>query len=337
MRKTSYTSKREHSANADGRRHALKPGLARLPVLDDCPVPAGQTNSSAALGGIEAGGTKWVCAVGAGPSEIRASITIPTTTPEETISRAAEFLRANGPLSAVGVGSFGPLDLNQDSAHWGEITTTPKPGWAGTPLHTHLAERLGVPIALDTDVNAAALGEHCWGAARGFDTFSYLTVGTGIGAGSLVHGELLHGLVHPEVGHLLIPHDRERDPFDGVCPFHRDCFEGLASGEAMRRRWGKPGPQIEHAAAWDLEAEYVALGVLNMTCVLSPQRIILGGGVMQHQSLIGQIREKFVHLAAGFLATPALDERVDSYLVSPALGNRSGVVGALELARRLCP
>lgn len=286
-------------------------------------------------GGIEAGGTKWVCAVGTGPDDLHALTTIPTSTPDETIGRAADFLLANGPLTGVGIGSFGPLDLDRRSPHWGTITTTPKPGWAGTPVVTRLSQRLKTPIALDTDVNAAALGEHRWGAARGVGTFCYLTVGTGIGAGTMVRGELLHGLVHPEVGHLRIPHDRTRDPFDGVCPFHGDCFEGLASGEAMRKRWQQPGPEIDREDAWDLEAEYIALGILNVVCVLSPQQVIVGGGVMKHPFLIRLVRDHFVELAADFLQAPELRERITDFIVNPALGDHSGVLGALELARRL--
>ncbi len=285
------------------------------------------------LGGIEAGGTKWVCATGSGEGDVQESVTFPTTQPAETIARAIEFFTANGPTVAVGVGSFGPIDVRRDSPTWGTITTTPKPGWANTDLLGELGAALGVPLGFDTDVNAAALGEHRFGAAAGLDTFCYLTVGTGIGGGGMADGALLHGLLHPEIGHMRIPHDRARDPFDGVCPYHGDCFEGLASGSALRARWGVPPEEIDGEEAWLLEAEYLALGLLNVICMLSPQRIIVGGGVMNQPSLLPSVRRRVSELAHGYFETPELGEAVDDYIVSPALGDRAGVLGALELAR----
>lgn len=187
-------------------------------------------------GGLEAGGSKWVCAVGNGPSEIVETATFPTTAPDETIERAVHFFASNGSLAAIGIGSFGPIDHHRSSRSFGFITTTPKPGWAQTDIAGKLEESLAVPVAFDTDVNAAALGEQRWGAAIGLDSFCYLTVGTGIGGGVVANGRLVHGLLHPEVGHMRIPHDRVTDPFPGCCPYHGDCFEGLASGEAMRLR-----------------------------------------------------------------------------------------------------
>ncbi|HEY8645080.1 MAG TPA: ROK family protein [Gaiellaceae bacterium] len=272
-------------------------------------------------GGIEAGGTKWVCAVGTGPDDLREHITFPTTTPAETLGRAVEFFAENAGVSAVGVGSFGPIDLRA-----GRITTTPKPGWANTEIVSALQDALGVPVAFDTDVNAAALGEQRWGAAVGLDTFCYFTVGTGIGGGVMAGGRLVHGLRHPEIGHLLIPHDRERDPFAGSCPFHGDCFEGLASGGAIRERWGKPGEELgEEREVWELEAEYLALGVANVVLTLSPQRVILGGGVMKQPSLLPLVRTRTSELLAGYVSVPEL--------VAPGLGDRAGVLGAIELAR----
>jgi len=272
-------------------------------------------------GGIEAGGTKWVCAVGEGPVDLRLLATLPTTTPEETIALAADFFSRNGKLDALGVGSFGPIDVRR-----GLITNTPKAGWANTDVVGMLSSALGVRVAFDTDVNAAALGEHRWGAAAGLDTFCYVTVGTGIGGGAMVNGRLLHGLVHPEFGHMRIPHDRDRDPFDGVCPFHGDCFEGLASGEAMRARWGTPAEMNDDAAAWALEAEYLALGLVNVISALSPQRIILGGGVAKQPMLLPLLRARIGNLLAEYIAAPDI--------VAPALGDRAGVLGAIELARQ---
>ncbi len=280
-------------------------------------------------GGVEAGGTKWVCAIGTGPDDLHGLTTFPTTTPAETLERTAAFFTQNGGVSAVGVGSFGPLDLAQ-----GRITTTPKPGWAGTDVVSALELALGVPVAFDTDVNAAALGEQRWGAAEGLDTFCYLTVGTGIGGGIIARNRLLHGLLHPEVGHMLIPHDRERDPFAGVCPFHGDCFEGLASGSSLLERWGKPAEELtDRPEVWELEAEYVALGVVNVICTVSPERVILGGGVMKQPALLPLVRTRVQELLAGYVSAPELSDGIGAYLVTPALGDRAGVLGALELAR----
>jgi fructokinase len=285
-------------------------------------------------GGIEAGGTKWVCATGSAPDDVEEVVTFPTTQPKETIARAVEFFAENGALDAIGVGSFGPIDIKRSSPTWGRITTTPKPGWAGTDLVAALKEGLEVPLALDTDVNAAALGEHRWGAAAGLDTFCYITVGTGIGGGGLANGQLMHGLLHPEFGHMRIPHDRERDPFDGVCPYHGDCFEGLASGEAVHARWGEAPENLTDPRVWELEAEYIALGLLNVICTSSPQRIVIGGGVMHEPSLLPLVRRHVRELAAGYIDAPELADAIDDYIVPPALGDRAGVLGAFELARR---
>ncbi|MDX6451859.1 MAG: fructokinase [Gaiellaceae bacterium] len=284
-------------------------------------------------GGVEAGGTKWVCGIGTGPDDLHALETFPTTTPAETLARATEFFARNGGVAAVGVGSFGPIDLRT-----GRITTTPKNGWANTDVVSVLRDALGVPVAFDTDVNAAALGEGRWGAAVGLDTFCYFTVGTGIGGGVLAGGRLVHGLIHPEVGHMLIPHDRARDPFDGSCPFHGDCFEGLAAGSAIERRWGKPGVELgDRSEVWELEAEYLARGVVNVICVVSPQRVILGGGVMKQPSLLPLVRARTRELLGGYIAAPQLTEGLDEYIVGPALGDRAGVLGAIELARLAHP
>jgi fructokinase len=280
-------------------------------------------------GGIEAGGTKWVCGIGTGPDDLHALETFPTTTPAETLARAAAFFDQNGGVAAIGVGSFGPIDLRA-----GRITTTPKPGWSETDVVSVLEGALGVPVAFDTDVNAAALGEGRWGAAMGLDTFCYFTVGTGIGGGVIAGGRLVHGLIHPEVGHMLIPHDRARDPFGGSCPFHGDCFAGLATGSAIERRWGKPGEELGgRSEVWELEAEYLALGVVNVICIVSPQRVILGGGVMKQPSLLPLVRARVRELLAGYIVAPELTDGLDEYIVGPVLGDRAGVLGAIELAR----
>lgn len=271
------------------------------------------------FGGIEAGGSKWKCAVGTGPDDLRAVSTIATATPGETIGEAVAFFDREGPVDAIGIGSFGPVDLAR-----GVITTTPKPGWAHTDVSGEIGRRLGVPVAFDTDVNAAALGEHRWGALQGLDVCCYVTVGTGIGGGILVGGTPVHGLQHPEVGHLRIPHDRDEDPFPGVCPFHGDCWEGLASGPAMEARWGRPADEVADDAPWALEARYLALGVLALMAVVSPQRIVVGGGVLNRRGLLELVQRQLDQLVSGYVAVPEL--------VPPALGARAGVLGALALA-----
>ena len=285
-------------------------------------------------GGIEAGGTKFVCAVGTGPDDVRADMQFPTTTPEETIGRAIDFL-ASFPtkLAAVGIASFGPVDLSPASPTFGYITTTPKPGWANTDLAGLVGRALDLPVGFDTDVNGAALGEFRWGAARGLDTFVYLTIGTGIGGGGMVGGKLMHGLVHPEMGHMRLPHDREADPFEGVCPFHGDCLEGLATGPALEARWGQRGETLppDHPA-WPLEAHYLALAVANLVCTLSPQRIILGGGVMKEHHLFPLIRAEVQALLNGYVRAPEVLDDIDQFIVPPGLRGRAGVLGAIALA-----
>jgi fructokinase len=286
------------------------------------------------VGGVEAGGSKWVCAVGTGPADVRDSVVVPTTTPEETIGRVIEFFASHDGLDAIGVGSFGPVDAEPSSATWGYITSTAKPGWAGVDVAQRLGSALGLPVAFDTDVNAAAIGERRWGAAAALETFCYITVGTGIGGGGFVNGRLMHGLLHPEFGHMRIPHDRLRDDFAGVCPFHGDCLEGLASGEALRIRTGTPASELaDDDAVWGLEAHYLALGLVNVICTLSPHRIVLGGGVMRREALLGLVRREVQALLGGYLTAHALDGGIGEYIVPPQLGDRAGVLGAFELAK----
>ena len=288
------------------------------------------------FGAIEAGGTKFVCGVGTGPHDL-AITHLATTSPEATIGSAVTFLKENsgGKLQAVGIGSFGPVDLRPSSPTFGCITSTPKPGWQNYDFAGAVGKALAVPVGFDTDVDAAALGEARWGAGQSVSDFLYLTVGTGIGGGAIVNGQILHGLVHPEVGHIRIPHDRERDPYSGCCPFHGDCLEGLASGPSMEKRWGKPAHELpQDHPAWALEAHYLALGLANWVCTLSPKRTILGGGVMQQQWLFPLIRAELIRLLNGYVRSTELIENVDEYIVPPKLGNRSGIVGALVLAEQ---
>lgn len=290
------------------------------------------------VGGIEAGGTKFVCAVGSGPDDICAESRFPTTVPDETIARAVQFFREQqlqlGPLSALGIAAFGPIDPHPGSARFGYITSTPKPGWRDTDFAGRVSRELGLPVGFDTDVNVAALGESRWGAAQGLDTFLYLTVGTGIGGGGLVNGRMMHGLVHPEMGHVRIPHDRVEDPFPGRCPFHGDCLEGLASGPAIEARWGKPSRELPpYHPAWTLEAKYLALALVNYICTFSPQRLILGGGVMEQQQLFPLIHRQVQKLLNEYVQAPAVIDQIDEYIVPPGLGNRAGVLGAIALAQ----
>lgn len=285
-------------------------------------------------GGIELGGTKNVCAVGDGPDGILNERRIPTTTPGETLAQIIAFF-GQYQLDAVGIGSFGPVSLDRGAPNYGFITTTPKPGWANTDVVGMIGRALGVPVGFDTDVNAAALGEWRWGAGSNLDMLLYLTIGTGIGGGGISNGALMHGLLHPEMGHIRLPHDRDIDPFEGTCPFHGDCLEGLASGPAMKARWGESAKALpdEHPA-WALEAHYLALACVNFICTLSPQRIVLGGGVMNQRQLFPLIRQEVQRLLNGYVqAAPVLDQ-IESYIVPPALGERVGVLGALALAEQ---
>jgi fructokinase len=289
------------------------------------------------LGAVEAGGTKFVCAVGQGPESLLEEIRFPTTSPEETLDKTIRFFKTQiekrGPLAALGVGCFGPVDIHPSSRTFGRISKTPKTAWEGADVYVPLREALGIPVGFDTDVNAAALGEWRYGAAQGLDTFVYLTFGTGIGGGGMTDGRLMHGLVHPEMGHMMIPHDKAQDPYPGKCPFHRDCFEGLAAGPAIEARWGARGETLpEDHPAWELETDYIALGLMNLICILSPQRIILGGGMMQQAHLFPLIRQKVTGLLAGYVQANDILEEIDTYIVPPALGNRAGILGGIALA-----
>ncbi|MDH3215157.1 MAG: ROK family protein [Candidatus Krumholzibacteria bacterium] len=291
-------------------------------------------------GSIEGGGTKFVCTVASGPHDIRDELRYPTTAPDETIGRAIAFFekqqKKHGRLSALGIGSFGPIDVDPDSPTWGYVTSTPKAGWSNTDFVGRIRARFDIPIAWDTDVNAAALGEHVWGAAKGLDTFIYITVGTGFGGGGMVRGKLMHGLVHPEMGHIALPHDHDTDPYPGRCPFHGDCLEGMAAGPAISERWGVSGKELppDHEA-WVLEAEYLALGLRTFVCTLSPQRIIMGGGVMQVESLFPLVRARLQKLLNGYVQHPSLIDNIDNYVVPPALGKQAGMLGGVALAQRI--
>lgn len=288
------------------------------------------------LGGIEAGGTKFVCGIGTGPENLEV-FRIATESPDATVANAVEFFRerAGDRLQAVGIGSFGPVDLHSDSPTFGYITSTPKLNWRNFDLVGAIRNALHVPVGFDTDVNAAALGEARWGAAQDVSDFVYLTVGTGVGGGAVVQGNVLHGLLHPEMGHIRIPHNFTRDPYRGGCPYHGDCLEGLASGPAIEQRWGAPADRLpaDHPA-WSLEAHYLALALNAWVCTLSPKRLLLGGGVMQQPHLFGLIRRELADILNGYIQMSEITEENDRFVTAPRLGARAGVLGALVLAEQ---
>ncbi|WP_317983776.1 ROK family protein [Paenibacillus spiritus] len=284
------------------------------------------------LGAIEAGGTKFVCGIGYEDGTILERASFPTTTPEETMALVFEYFRDKA-VEAVGIGSFGPIDPVPGSPTYGYITTTPKPHWGGYNLVGAVRAELNVPVGFDTDVNGAALGESLWGAAQGLESCLYITVGTGIGAGAVVHGELIHGLSHPEMGHIYVRRHPD-DRYEGFCPYHGDCLEGVAAGPAIGARWGKPAAELEAGhPAWEMEAHYLAHALMNYVLVLSPQRIVMGGGVMKQSHLFPLIRTQLQELLAGYVQHASLKDGIDRYVVPPGLGDNAGLAGALALAR----
>lgn len=285
-------------------------------------------------GALEAGGTKMVLSVGNDRNELTDQVSIPTEAPDTTIPRIIDWFRAKG-ISALGIGTFGPVDLNPSSGTYGWITSTPKPGWGMTPLLPRLRDALQIPAAIDTDVNAAALSEWQLGAARGLNSCLYVTVGTGIGAGLVIEGKLVHGMMHPELGHMLLRPLPDDPAPDGFCPYHRGCAEGLASGPALEKRWGQKAETLpEDHEAWRIEAAYLAQLCMNAVCAFSPERIILGGGVMQQKHLFPMIRQETRKLLNGYIDAEQLRTGIDSYIIAPGLGTRSGALGALLLARQ---
>lgn len=293
--------------------------------------------SEGLYGGIEAGGTKFNCVVGNAPEAIEAQTRIPTTTPQETLRRVIDFFQPYASarrIVALGIGSFGPVDLDRASPTFGWITSTPKPGWRNTDILGPLVRTLPIPVTLDTDVNVAALGEVTWGAARGVDPALYLTIGTGIGGGLIQHGRPFQGLSHPEMGHIRIPHNRSLDDFPGNCPFHGDCFEGLANGPAIEKRLGQSAASLaDDDPFWTIEAGYIAAALATYILVLSPARIILGGGIMERRFMFPIIRRGVLESLNGYVEVASLLQHVEEYIVPPQLGGQSGVLGAIALAR----
>lgn len=277
------------------------------------------------FGAVETGGTKIVCAAGTGPDDVRARHRFTTTDPRAAMDEIARFFREVPPVAAIGIASFGPVCLDAGSAHFGSILHTPKIAWRDFPLRSAVREATGVRrVAIDTDVNAAALAEHTWGAARGIGDFIYVTIGTGIGGGVMSRGRPVHGLMHPEIGHMALPRDPARDAFAGCCPSHGDCFEGLACGPAMEQRWGAPAHQLPPGhPAWELEIDYVAAGFTNLVYAVSPKMIVLGGGVSEGLP-VERIGAAMARRVAGYAPLPELRRA--------ALGGDAGVLGAIALA-----
>lgn len=290
--------------------------------------------SAPLFGAVEAGGTKFLCAVGTSPQDLRDIFRLPTESPGKTLGEVAAYFSGmavkHGPLAAVGIASFGPAGVDPASAHWGHILSTPKPSWSHTDVAGMIARSLNVPIGFDTDVNGAILAEHRWGAARGLDVATYVTVGTGIGGGTIVGGRVVHGLVHPEVAHFYPPRHRADHVFAGVCPFHGGCLEGLACGPAIIARWGGSLSELpsDHEAH-EIVAFYLAHLSVALQAILSPQRIVFGGGVADAPGLRDHVREKYLELGAGYFGDRATLKDV---IAAPQLGNRSGLLGALRLA-----
>ncbi len=285
------------------------------------------------LGAIEAGGTKFVCAVGTVEGELIERIQVDTEMPEQTMSKVIAFFQKH-PIEALGIGSFGPIDIEKASNTYGNITSTPKPGWGNYPFVETMKEALDVPIEFNTDVNAAALGELMHGAAKGLDSCLYITVGTGIGAGAVVQGNLLQGLSHPEMGHVLVRRHPE-DTYKGRCPYHGDCVEGMAAGPAIEERWGKKGLQLaDRQEVWELEAYYLAQALMQYILIVSPKKIIMGGGVMKQAQIFSLVHKQLQELLNGYVAMPQITERINEYIVPPALGDDAGITGALMLAKQ---
>lgn len=289
------------------------------------------------FGGIEGGGTKYICAIAEGKEHILDEVRLPTTSPEETLREVINFfqnhINQGRSIQRIGLANFGPIDPVLDSSTYGTVLPTPKSDWSNFNLVKKLSTALNIPIIFDTDVNAAALAEAIWGAGKELDGVLYITLGTGIGGGYYINGSVIHGLLHPEMGHILIPHDFDRDPFPGICPFHGDCFEGLASGLALEKRWGKKAELLpEDHPAWALEAEYIALALFNYILILSPRKIILGGGISKQKQMLPMIHSKVKHSLSEYVHSSLINERIEEYITLPGLGERSGIMGALAMA-----
>ena len=282
-------------------------------------------------GSLEAGGTKMVCAIGDEQGHILERVSIPTLAPENTMPAILDFFR-NKNISALGIGCFGPVDLDKKSPTYGHITTTPKLAWKNYDIVGVCEKELGVPVGFDTDVNGSALGEATWGCTKDLDNSIYITVGTGIGVGVIIDRKPYHGMLHPEGGHIFLAR-HPQDPMErGVCPYHELCLEGLASGPSIQARWGKPGVELaDRKEVWELEAYYLAQAICSYIMILSPERIIVGGGVAHQEQMMPLIRKEVAKQMGGYIAAKGMQD-LDNYIVLPSLNDNQGILGALKLA-----
>ena len=284
------------------------------------------------LGALEAGGTKMVCAIGDESGKIYEQVSIPTETPEITMPRLISYFEERQ-IEALGIGCFGPIDPDKKSETYGYITSTPKLAWADYNIVGTMEKSLMIPVGFDTDVNGSVLGEVTFGQAKGKKCVVYVTIGTGVGAGIYIEGKLLHGMLHPEAGHILLT-QRQDDTYEGTCPYHKTCLEGLAAGPAIEARWGRKAVELkDDARVWDLEAYYIAQAIVNYILILSPQMIILGGGVMHQEQLFPKIRSYVKKMMNGYIKTKEMAD-LDHYIVPASLHDDQGIMGALELGRR---
>ncbi|MBJ6360531.1 ROK family protein [Paenibacillus sp. GCM10012307] len=282
------------------------------------------------IGAVEAGGTKFVCGIGDENGAVEDRISFPTEQPEKTLQQVIDYFQGKQ-VEAIGVGTFGPINIDPSSPEYGFVTTTPKPGWSGYDFLGTLKKAFQVPFGWDTDVNAAAFGEATWGAAKGLDSCVYYTIGTGVGMGVYSEGKLVHGLIHPEGGHVPVRRHPE-DTYEGFCPYHGDCLEGVAAGPALEKRWNVKGSELaaDHPA-WPMEAFYIGQAVTSAILMLSPKKVILGGGVMHQLQLFPMIREEVRRNLNGYVSHPAVQDEIDSYIVPPGLGDNAGLCGSLAL------
>lgn len=283
------------------------------------------------FGALEAGGTKMVLAIGNEDGEILEQISIPTETPSITIPKIIDYFKQKN-IVALGIGSFGPIDLDKNSATYGYITSTPKLAWKNYDIVGNIKKSLSIPIGFDTDVNGSALGEATWGSTKGIASSIYITVGTGIGVGVYQNGNLMHGMLHPEAGHILLS-KHPMDTFEGICPYHPNCLEGLASGPSIEKRWGKKAIELQdNQQVWEMEAYYLAQALVNYILTLSPHRIILGGGVMHQEQLFPLVRQQVSKLLGGYIKTSQL-ENLEQYIVPATLNDNQGIMGCIQLAK----
>ena len=283
------------------------------------------------FGALEAGGTKMVCAIGDENGNILERVSIPTGTPENTMPPMIEFFKDKG-ICALGIGCFGPVDLDKKSPTYGYITSTPKLAWTNYPIVAEFEKALGVPVGFDTDVNAAALGEATWGCTKDVENSIYITIGTGVGVGVIANGKPYHGMIHPEGGHILLAR-HPQDPMVGSgCPFHENCMEGLAAGPSLEKRWGVKGAELsERMEVWEMEAWYIGQAITNYIMILSPERIICGGGVMHQPCLLPLIRKEVARQMNGYIKGKGMDD-LENYIVGVSLNDNQGAMGAVKLA-----